>query len=133
MRLFINHIADKRSNRIRIVKNNSGGVLVLVMGMITIMLIMGTTFLAVKGYEQKLGLNHKSSIQAQMLSEAGVAAAIDQLKTVPAWRGSLAPMNFFGGVIKVSCYDGVSGEIIVISSGSYRNASKKTIVRLTQN
>jgi hypothetical protein len=133
MHLFINHIADKTLNRIRIVKNNSGGVLVLVMGMITIMLIMGTTFLAVKGYEQKLGLNHKDSIQARMLSEAGVALIIDQLNAIPSWRGNMAPLSYFGGMIEVSCYEGMYGEIIVISSGSYGNASKETVVRLISN
>jgi len=104
---------------------------VLVMGMITIMLIMGTTFLAVKGYQQKLGLNHKDSIQAQFLAEAGVGLAIDQLKTMAGWTGSLGPSGYFGGTVTVDCYDGfISEEAIVVSTGTYGSAGKTVTVSI---
>jgi len=114
------------------IKSNSGGVLVLVMGMITIMLIMGLTFLATKAYEQKVGLNHKDSIQAQYIAEAGAAMIIRNFNMDPQWRGTVGPLSHFGGTVTATAADSYDTDAVIIKSiGVYRAARKELIVKLT--
>jgi len=106
-----------------------GGILVLVLGMISIMLIMGMTFIAVKGFEQKIGLNHKDSIQAQYIAEAGVAQAIQALKMDNLWSGSIGPIEHFGGKFTVTVSDSYDTTTAIITSiGEYGIAMKKIIL-----
>ena len=110
-------------------KNNSGGVLVLVMGMITIMLIMGLTFLTTKAYEQKVGLNHKDSIQAQYIAEAGAAMVIQNFNADPLWRGTIGPLSHLGGTVTATAADGYdTGMAIITSTGQFRGAKKNLIL-----
>ena len=112
---------------LKIAKDHPKGLLHKSNGMISIMLIMGMSFVAVKGYEQKVGLNHKDAVQTRYITETGIAYAINVLKVTNKWKGVLAPTDIFGGTVTVACYDGyLHNEAVIVSTGTYRSA-KKTI------
>ncbi len=64
-----------------------GAALVIVMLVMAVLLLAGTTFLTISSTESQIGLNERRTVQALALAEAGLDKALAQLGDNPSYPG----------------------------------------------
>src|SRR5574341_282823 len=64
-----------------------GAALVVVMLVMAVLLLAGTSFLTISSTEMQIALNERASAQANLLAEAAIHKAIAQLKATSAYSG----------------------------------------------
>lgn len=72
------------------VKDESGQALVLVMMVMTVMLLMGSSMLTQGGESRKASFEERKIVQACYIAEAGVEKAVAEIKNNPFWLKGMA-------------------------------------------
>src|SRR5574341_745430 len=78
-----------------------GAALVVVMLVMAVLLLAGTSFLTISWTEMQIALNERASAQANLLPEAAIHKAIAQLNANPAYSGE-TNMPLGGGTFTIS-------------------------------
>ncbi|HSB70595.1 MAG TPA: pilus assembly PilX N-terminal domain-containing protein [Candidatus Methylomirabilis sp.] len=68
-------------------RNSRGAALVIVMLVMAVLLLAGTTFMTISSTESQIALNQRVSAQASLLAEAAIHKAVAQLNANPSYTG----------------------------------------------
>ena len=68
-------------------RQSRGAALVIVMLVMAVLLLAGTTFMTISSTESQIALNQRVSVQASLLAEAAINKAIAQLNANPGYTG----------------------------------------------
>ncbi len=130
-------ISKLRLNKSSIIskdENEKGIVLIAAISLIAILALFGTVGVITTSTEIIISKNHKTSVQAHYIAEAGVHRSIGMLNSTPGWIGSLATptSNAFPGdnslgngtyMVKVFEDDPIPESIRINSTGSSATSS----------
>ncbi len=133
----VNMISKIRLNKSSIISKNEnerGIVLVAAIGLVAILALFGTVGVITTSTELIISRNHKTSVQAHYISEAGVHRAIGMLNTSTDWIEGLAnpTIDAFPGdnslgngtyVVKVFENDPTPGKVRINSTGNVSGSS----------
>ncbi len=86
---MISKLQLKKSSIISKAENEKGIVLVAAIGLVALLALFGTVGVITTSTELIISKNHKTSVQAHYVAEAGVHRAIGMLNSTPGWIGSL--------------------------------------------
>jgi hypothetical protein len=103
---------------------------------VAILALLGTVGVVTTSTEIIISKNHKTSVQARYVAEAGIHRSIGMLNSSPGWIGGLADPtidafpgdNFFGNgtyVVKVYEDDPTPGKIRILTTGDVNGSSSK--------
>jgi hypothetical protein len=115
-------------------ENEKGIVLIGAIALIAILALLGTVGVITTTTEIIISKNHKTSVQARYITEAGIHRTIGMLNSSPGWLGDLADptINAFPGdnsfgngtyVVKVFEDDPTPGKIRINTTGSVNGSS----------
>jgi len=97
-----------------------GAALVVVMLVMAVLLLAGTTFMTISSTETQIALNERAAAQAVLLSEAAIQKAIAQLNANPAYGGETdTPLGGGTFTVKVQTVPGctaVSARLLVATA-----------------
>ena len=115
-------------------ENEKGIVLIGAIALIAILALLGTVGVITTTTEIIISKNHKTSVQARYITEAGIHRTIGMLNSSPGWIGGLAnpTINAFPGdnslgngtyVVKVFEDDPAPGKIRINTTGNVNGSS----------
>ncbi len=114
--------------------NEKGIVLVGTIALVAILAVFGTLGIVTTSTELIISKNHKTSVQARYVAEAGIHRTIGMINSSPGWLEGLDPDpeinpfsdNSFGNgtyVVKVYKDDPVPGKVKIITTGDVNGSS----------
>jgi hypothetical protein len=108
---------------------------VIVMLVMAVLLLAGTTFLTISSTESQIAQNQQASVRAFSLAEAGVHRAIAQLSANSSYAGE-SDVAFGGGALTVGVAASaqqvcLSKDLTVLASVSVRGGQAQTRLRVT--
>ena len=132
---MISKLRLNKSSIISKAENEKGIVLIAAISLIAILALFGTVGVITTSTELMISKNHKSSVQARYVSEAGIHRTIGMLNSSPGWLEGLDPdpeINPFSGdnslgngtyVVKVYKDDPTPGKIRINTTGDVNGSS----------
>ncbi len=125
---------SKTLSAIPINVNEKGIVLVATIALVALLALFGTLGIVATSTEIMISKNHKTSVQARYVSEAGIHRTIGMLNSSPGWLAGLAdptinafPVDNSLGigtyVVKVYEDDPTPGKIRIITTGDVNGSS----------